>query len=219
MSKSFWKSLPIQLLKLAASFIISELLVVIIFSIIFPADPVTGTFDEKYNIYVLIIGIAIAFIVNIILEYNQVQKLKYSILKTGEDIKSAREMRDSLIDKAERVTDKFRQDEKDVYEEFADARKSVVVRRIRNGSEFRGVVESYPEMKSNEHIQKLLSQLESSESILLNSKRIYTDSVAKFNTKIHTFPIVIFRRICKWNDIEMSIIDKDEIVSDEELGI
>lgn len=219
MSKSFWKSLPIQLLKLAASFIISMLLVVIAFSIIFPADPVTGTFDEKYNIYVFIIGIVIAFAVNIILEYNQVQKLKYSIMKTEEDIKSAKEMRDSLIDKAERVTDKYRQDEKEVYEEFAAARKITVSKRIRSGSEFRGVVESYPEMRSNEHIQKLLSQLESSEAVLLNSKRIYTDSVAKFNTKIHSFPIVIFRKMCKWNDIEMSIIEKDEIVSDEELGI
>lgn len=219
MSKSFWKSLPVQLLKLAASFAVSLMLVLIVFCIIFPADEATGTIDDKYNIYIVVISIVLAFSVNIIMEYNQVQKLKYSIAKTEADINSAREMRDSLIDKAERVTDKYRQDEKMVYEEFASARKVSVSGRIRNGHEFRGVVESYPEMKSNEHIQRLLAQLESSEVTLLNSKRIYSESVAKFNTKIHTFPIVIFRKICKWNDIEMSVFDKEEIVSDSDLGI
>lgn len=219
MSKSFWKSLPIQLLKLAVSFLISAFLVLIIFCIIFPTEEATGTIEQKYNIYIVVISIVLAFAVNIIIEYNQVQKLKYSIAKTEADINSAKEMRDSLIDKAERVTDKYRRDEKEVYEEFAGARKVSVSGRIRNGSEFRGVVESYPEMKSNEHIQKLLAQLEGSEVTLLNSKKTYSESVAKFNTKIHTFPIVIFRRICKWNDIEMNAFKNEEIVSDSDLGI
>lgn len=216
--KSFWKSLPVQLLKLLVSFAISTIIVLLIFCAVVPADPATEAIPEKYNIFIVIIGIVLAFAVNIITEYNMVQKLKYSISKTEADIKSAQEMRDSLIDKAERVTDKYRQAEKELYQEFANSRRPIASGRIRNGNEFRGIVESYPEMKSNEHIQKLLSQLEGSEVTLLNSKRIYTDSAAKFNTKIHSFPIVIFRKICKWNDIELNV-EKEEIVSDSDLGI
>lgn len=218
MQKSFIQSLPVQLLKLLVTLIISYLIVIMGFSIAVPSDPATGTIPEKYDIYIFISGLVLALAANFLIEYNQVQKLKYAISKTQADITATQDMKASLLDKAERVTDKYMRAEKELYSEFAQARKPAEKsRHIHSGSDFRGVVESYPEMKSNEHIQKLLSQLENSEAALLHAKKIYSDSVAKFNTKIHSFPMVLFRRICKWEDIQMDL--KEDMVTDSELGI
>ena len=49
---------------------------------------------------------------------------------------------------------------------------------------------------------------------------IYSDSVARYNSKIHSFPLVMFRKLFKLEDYEMQTnVINDDIVSDEELGI
>ena len=48
----------------------------------------------------------------------------------------------------------------------------------------------------------------------------YSDAAAKYNAKIHSFPIVMMRRAMKWEDeIITAGLQKDDIVSDAELGI
>lgn len=177
---------------------------------------------DSFSVWIVVTGILLAVAVNFIIDYNSIQRLKYRISQCEADIQSAKDLNRSLLEKAEKVTDKFVSVESDLYKDFAEARKtaaSTPVRsaRIKNGNDFRGVVESYPEMKSNDAIQKLLSQIEITEQTIYRERKIYSDSVAKFNTKIHTFPIVLIRRLCKWNDIKTQIIE--EIVTDEELGI
>ena len=78
----------------------------------------------------------------------------------------------------------------------------------------------YPEMQGNIHTQKLLNQIESTERERLSVKLRYTDIVASYNAKIHSFPIAIIRIICKWEDIGIEFkLTEEELVSDEELGI
>ena len=82
------------------------------------------------------------------------------------------------------------------------------------------VTEAYPELKSNEHTQKLLNQIEQTENAKLKARMTYSEAAAKYNAKIHSFPIVMLRRAMKWEDeVITADIPKEDIVSDEELGI
>ena len=204
-------SLLLQLLKLFGAYIVSQLLIVFIFAAAVSGDEI----PEKYDLPMVIIAILLAFAVNMVIDFNAIARLKSTIAKSKSDIAAVTET--ALIDKAERVADKYRKSETDVYSEFAEARSG---KRIRNGNDFKAVMEAYPELKSNEHTQKLLNQIEQTENAKLKARMTYSEAAAKYNAKIHSFPIVILRRAMKWEDEVITAgIPKEDIVSDEELGI
>ena len=191
-------SLLLQLVKLAVAFVLAWILVTAIACSFLPAvgDGPDATIDEKWDLPITCIALD----------------------KSRVDLASTNEIMDSLIDKAERVTDKYRESEVAVYGEFAQARKSFPA--VRNSSDFKVVLETYPELASNIHTQKLLHQLESAEQMKLNARTELTRQIAKYNNRIHSFPLSVFRRLFKLNDIQFSEdLRKEELVSDEELGI
>ena len=205
-------SLLLQLLKLFGAYIVSQLLIVFIFAAAVSGDEI----PEKYDLPI-IIAILLAFAVNMVIDFNAIARLKSTIAKSKSDIAAVTETGAALIDKAERVADKYRKSETDVYSEFAEARSG---KRIRSGNDFKAVMEAYPELKSNEHTQKLLNQIEQTENAKLKARMTYSEAAAKYNAKIHSFPIVILRRAMKWEDEVITAgIPKEDIVSDEELGI
>lgn len=207
-----------KLIIIFASVVLSCLFMLIIFSIFVPADPATETIPEKYDKWIGISGVALALIINFIVDYNSTTKLKYSVSKSEAEITAAKERNDALLEKATRVTEKYAKNEKELFSQFAHARQAPS--RIRTSGEFRGVIESYPELKANEHVHKLLSQIENSENLLFNAKTNYADKVAEYNTKIHSFPIALYRKLFKWEDIEnVKIASSFDDISDEDLGI
>ena len=212
-------NIAFKLLMLFIPMIVSSIIVLLLMCAFVPADA-DGNLPSQYDKWVFIGGIALALVVNFIIEYNSTTKLKYNVSKTEAEVKAALERRDSLLSKASRVADKYAGEEKELYSEFADARKGRIPVKVRTSGEFRAVVESYPELKANEHVHKLLSQIESSENILYNAKSAYAQSAAEFNTKIHTFPNAIFRKLFKWNDISAeAVLSAEEEITDEQLGI
>ena len=183
-------SLLLQLLKLFGAYIVSQLLIVFIFAAAVSGDEI----PEKYDLPMVIIAILLAFAVNMVIDFNAIARLKSTIAKSKSDIAAVTETGAALIDKAERVADKYRKSE--------------------------AVMEAYPELKSNEHTQKLLNQIEQTENAKLKARMTYSEAAAKYNAKIHSFPIVILRRAMKWEDEVITAgIPKEDIVSDEELGI
>ena len=200
-------SLLLQLLKLFGAYIVSQLLIVFIFAAAVSGDEI----PEKYDLPMVIIAILLAFAVNMVIDFNAIARLKSTIAKSKSDIAAVTETGAALIDKAERVADKYRKAETEVYSEFAEAR---------SGNDFKMVMEAYPELKSNEHTQKLLNQIEQTENAKLKARMTYSEAAAKYNAKIHSFPIVMLRRAMKWEDEVITAgIPKEDIVSDEELGI
>ncbi len=208
------KNIVTQLVKLIAAFMVSWMLVLLVFTAASPNEEV----PDKYNLLTVILGFVLAFAVTIITDFNKISRLKNQIKKTSADIDSVNETANALIDKAERVADKYRADETGVYKDFALARKNE--KKIRSSKDFKAVMEAYPELQANVHTQKLLNQIETAENAKLNARLNYTSAVAAYNTKIHSFPVVMLRKICKWDDIEVNLSDsKEDLVSDEELGI
>lgn len=207
-------NLVIQLLKLICAFIISWFLVLLVFTAASPNEEI----PDKYNGLTVLLAIVISFAMTIIIDFNKISRLKSIIQKTKSDINSVNETANALIEKAERVADKYRTDETEVYKDFADSRKDG--NKIRTAKDFKAVMEAYPELQSNVHTQKLLSQIETTENAKLNAKLNYSNAVAQYNAKIHSFPVVIFRKICKWEDYDTDFsLQKEELVSDEDLGI
>lgn len=211
------ESILLQLLKLFGMFIVAYLMVLIIFSTVVPKD-IDGGIPEKYGLSITIIAIVLVIAVDVIINYNLIQSLRNQISKTEADIFSVRETSSALISKAERLADKYLLSETGLYEKFAETRKEQP--KIKNSSDFKAVMESYPELKANLNTQKLLNQLEVTENANLNAKMTYSSAVARYNSKIHSFPIVIIKKMCKWEDINIQLgISKEELISDEELGI
>lgn len=208
-------SLPLQILKLIATFVLAWLLIVFIFAAALPGEDAV---PDRYNLPMVLLAIILSFAVNIILDFNAISRLKGEIQKTKADIDAVNETCASLIDKAERVANKYCSAETQLYERFADARKGG--QRIHSGKDFKAVMEAYPELKSNEHTQRLLDQIQTTEQARLTARTNYSTAVAKYNAKIHSFPVVMLRRICKWEDIAIEVgAPKDQLVTDEELGI
>ena len=79
------------------------------------------------------------------------------------------------------------------------------------------IIENYPELKANESIMKLLSQIEQNENQTANSKMIYNENVTNYNTLINNFPVAVFKNIFNLKNIKY--FEEEDIISDEELGI
>ena len=217
MAKTSKNNLLVSLLRLLGAFVISWLIIVVIFAVC------TSSEDEipaKYNALMCVLSIVLAFAENIIIDFNSAQRYKNLIKKAEADITAVNETSASLMDKAERVADKYRNTETEVMEKFAEARKGGQQGRIRTSKDFKAVIEAYPELQSNVHTQMLLSQIENTENAKLNFRMAFSDAVVRYNSKIHSFPIVMFRKLFKFEDYEIKTnVLNDDIVSDEELGI
>ena len=194
------QSLPVQLGMLLISFILSYFLIGLIFTFASPTEV-----SSSYDPLITILSIVVSFVVVLIVDYNDVFRAKNEVQKTKVDILSALEIRDSLIDRAEIIVDKFAENEKDIFKSFADARKS----NKNVSTKFKSIVEQYPEMKSNHTVLSLINELDKSEGVILNSRNKYTRAAAEYNTLIHLFPVVILKPLCKWQDEDInSIFDK-----------
>lgn len=157
-----------------------------------------------------------------IIKYNGAHRTQQTARKAFSNIKVYEEKTDRLLDKANRVSDKYMKHEKKVYTQIEEARsqgKGMVV-KIRNGSEFQQAIEKFPELRSNENIQLLLRQIRECENGLAGQKMTYNTCVENYNVAIHSFPFSVIRKICRFENMEYYRDREDEeLISDEALGI
>lgn len=152
----------------------------------------------------------------IIIEYNRVQPIKASIPGLKNDVVAYEEKRNHQLDQANRVLDKYLSHEKSVQEATAAS-------HVNNGAQFTAVIESHPELKANQAIETLMTQINQVETELVRVKSALNNCVAEYNASIHTFPLVVFRKLFKLEDIELEIKTaapiEEAAVTDEDLGI
>ena len=213
--EDFKNSLIWKITKFGIILVISCFVMAFIFASIVEGDGI----DPKYDKFIFLFGVILAIAISIISSYNKIQQMKAKIPKLIADINSVKKMRDSLVSKANRVIDKYIVLESDIMNNFANARSTnTKMIKVKNASDFKAVVESYPELKSNTAIMKLIEQLEISERTLLRNRTDYTEMVSNYNMQIHSFPFSLLRRLFKLEDIQIEK-EEDDIISDEELGI
>ncbi len=153
----------------------------------------------------------------LVIDYNRAQKFKAGIPGFKKDVEALEERREHQLEQANKVLDKFLAHEKGIQEAVASS-------HVESAAEFRVKVhEQYPELASNQAVATLLSQIEKVEAELVRKKEQLNTCISDYNASIHSFPVVMVRKLAKLEDyvLESSIEDvlSEEAISDEELGI
>ena len=146
----------------------------------------------------IVIGIILAFIIIYILaKYNKLVKLKNKVKQSRSSIDVYLNQRFDLIPNLVECVKGYTNHEKDVFEnvtkmrsEYLNTNKSLKKAEELNNS-MNGILviaENYPELKASEQFLNLQKSLEKMESQLQAARRIYNNSVTKYNTVVETVP-------------------------------
>ena len=212
------KNLIVELLKLIGVAIIGWFLWVIIFSFTTPIE--SDVMVEPFTGASMVFGFVTALVVLFIMELNSVNLLKQRVLQTLNNITITNKRSDNLLDKANKVTEKYMTFESKVISDIASAIKpeKSSSRKIKNSSAFEQRINEFPELKSNQSIMELLKQLRESENIVANFKLEHNDFVTRYNYNINSLPVSAFKGIFKMKEFSF-YSDGNDLISDEDLGI
>lgn len=202
------KNIIIEILKILGWMICGWILWLFIFAVFTPENKEISDFLNKVA---LILGILTGLIITIIMKYNKLNHLKQTILESESNIKILSKKNTTLLEKANKVADKYMKHEKETHFKISENRS------VKTSSEFQMILENYPELKANESIMKLLNQIEQNENQTANSKMIYNENVTNYNTLINNFPVALFKNV--FNLTNIKYFEEEDIISDEELGI
>ncbi len=212
------KNLILELLKLIGITIVGWLLWVLIFSATTTAE--SDVMVEPFTGASMVFGFITAAVVLFVIEINSVNLLKQRVSQTLNNITIANKRSANLLDKANKVTEKYMSFESKVVSDFASAIKpeKSSARKIKNSSAFEQRINEFPELKSNQSIMELLKQLRESENVVANFKLEHNDFVSQYNYTINSLPMSVFKGIFKMKEVSF-YSDNNDLISDEELGI
>lgn len=211
------ESIALKILKILGTYLAGWLLWVLIFSTFMPANE-SGATSEPFQGAICIFGIITATIVLLIVNYNTTQQAYQKTKASSSNIKIFKEKSARLLEKANKVADKYMTHEKDVQVGVSEKR-SKKPKVIRNSQQFQVELENYPELKANQSIMTLLDQIKETENTYAQAKINYNSNVEYYNTLIHSFPNSIFRQLFHFNDFDFYSDEEEKEISDEELGI
>jgi len=150
-----------------------------------------------------VLGIVAALILYVISIYNTLQRLKTQIRASIQEIGNQLKRQASLIPNLESVVKTYLKHEKGIFEILAEARKAVakadqsgsaedIDRAITSVhklvSQISLVVEDNPELKSNESVNKFMSELTDTADKLMYARRALIDLTQSYNEKLVTVP-------------------------------
>lgn len=211
------ENIALQILKILGTYLAGCLLWLLIFSTFMPADE-TGATTEPFQGAICILGIVTATIVVLVINYNSMQRAFQNTKATFSNIKIFKERTERLLEKANKVADKYMGHEENIQIGVAEKRTKKP-KFIRNAEQFQVQLENYPDLKANESVMALLSQIRDTENAYAQSKINYNTATEYYNTLIHSFPNNILRKIFKFTDVEFYDDTEESEISDEELGI
>ena len=215
------ENILLKFLKLIACVILGCLLWMIIISIVMPTELESQI--EKNNQISMILGIITGIFIDNILVFNNISSAKQRIKESRSNIDVTLKRSTALLEKANKVVDKYITHEGETLKEISKEKlkmKSTNKKKVNSAIDFQNMIESYPELKSNESIILLLNQLTESENIISNFKIKFNQMVRKYNSSINAFPGMIYKSILKWQEEEYFKEDiMSNMISDDELGI
>ena len=111
------------------------------------------------------------------------------------------EKNERLLQKANEIVDKYMNYEERVQLGIAKERtaKKIV---IKDSNQFQTVLENYPDLKANEGMRELLTQIREGENAYMFQKMRYNTVVEQHNFLIHSFPGCFLTLIFKLKDAE-----------------
>ena len=218
------KNIVVETLKLLGAVVAGWLIWTVIFACM-PGESVEV--NEPFTGASLVFGIITVLILVLIIRYNAVTMLYQNMMAAFSNIQVYEEKGDRLLDKANKVADKYMNFEESVQVGVSKMRgqsggldvkgKKVT---IQNATQFQAAVENYPDLKTNSSIMELMKQIKECETALMQQKVIYNAKVEEYNTIINSFPTNLLRKPFKFKEAQFyEKIIEDDMISDEELGI
>ena len=172
---------------------------------------------NKGIIYVLSILLAIILLggCSVVGTYNGLVSEQTKVEQAQADVATALQRRSDLIGNLVESVKGQMNHETEVFTKIAEARA-----KIGNGSvtskenqEAQGelssaisrlisLTENYPELKSNQNVEQLMTELAGSENRIFVARKDYNKVATEYNQKLRSFPTVLFANMLNFKEVE-----------------
>ena len=172
---------------------------------------------NKGIIYVLSILLAILLLggCSVVGTYNGLVSEQTKVEQAQADVATALQRRSDLIGNLVESVKGQMNHETEVFTQIAEARA-----KIGNGSvtskenqEAQGelssaisrlisLTENYPELKSNQNVEQLMTELAGSENRIFVARKDYNQAATEYNQKLRSFPTVLFANMMNFKEAE-----------------
>ena len=156
-----------------------------------------------FSLPVVLLIVVVLLLLYVVGLYNSLQTMKTRIVASIQEIGNQLKRQASLIPNLESSVKAYLKQEKDIFKMLTDARKSVqaaegstdmnkVDKAVQDLQSVLGrlnvLVESNPEIKSNETVQQFMRELTDTADKLMYARRTLIDLSQQYNQRIVTFP-------------------------------
>jgi LemA protein len=144
--------------------------------------------------------------------YNKFVSQEESVKAQWAQVENQLQRRNDLIPNLVETTKGFAQHEESVYKDIADARSRLLAAKTPEESiaaanqqtsalgRLLAVVESYPQLKSNEQFNRLMDELAGTENRLSVERMRYNEKVQAYNTSRRQFPANLTAKMFGFKD-------------------
>ena len=163
--------------------------------------------NQRGNVLIVlavIVGLVAIVGLTVMSSYNSFVRLSQEVDAQYSMIETTLQRRFDLIPNLVNSVKGAMAQEQEVFTQIADARARMagaqtIDERVAASSELEGalgrllvVMEAYPDLKSVDAVRDLMAQLEGTENRIRVERANYNDAVRTYNTRIKSFPAVIF---------------------------
>ena len=171
------------------------------------------------NIVIIVCVIVFALIISVISTYNVLVEKKKKIERNNSLVDVYLKKRFDLIPNLVEVCKGYSKHEKETLEKVTELRSSFNNNPTDETKEelneiykkFIALVESYPEIKANEHYLKLQKELTNIENEISASRRIYINSITSYNNGIMRFPSSLIAKIFGFEKYDLPKYDYSDV--------
>lgn len=159
-------------------------------------------------VLIIVGSVLLVLIIVTIVIYNGMVFWRNEVKNGWHQIDVQLKRRYDLIPNLTEIVKGYAKHEKEVFENIAKARSMITAGPATQASvtesenifvgamkQLFAVVENYPTLKADQNFRQLMEELTSTENKIAYARQYYNDTVRVYNTKIMTFPQIIFARI------------------------
>lgn len=171
----------------------------------------------------VLLAIVGLLVVALIVIYNGLVRTKIRVDEAWSDITVQLKRRVDLIPNLVETVKGYAKHEEGVFTKVTEARSAI----MNAGSSVKAtaeadnmltgalksifaVAEAYPQLQASENFQQLQAELVDTEDKIQAARRFYNGSVRDLNTKIRTFPTLIFAKMLGFSEREFFELDEAE---------
>ena len=172
---------------------------------------------NKGIIYVLSILLAIILLggCSVVGTYNDLVSEQTKVEQAQADVATALQRRSDLIGNLVESVKGQMNHETEVFTQIAEARAKIGTGSVtsKENQEAQGelssaisrlisLTENYPELKSNQNVEQLMTELAGSENRIFVARKDYNKVATEYNQKLRSFPAVLFANMMNFKEAE-----------------